>query len=143
MARKVEPKTTIEFQSADVAEVFASVPQQPRGLLLQLRSLIFRTAETTEGVGPIEEALRWGEPSYLTSQSKSGTTIRIHWKQKQPDRCAMYVHCQTNLIEQYRLRHGDVLEFEGNRAVLLDVERPLPEGALRDCVRLALTYHQK
>lgn len=110
---------------------------------MQLRSLIFETAAATEGVGPLEEALRWGEPSYLTNQSKSGTTIRIHWKPKRADRCAMYVHCQTNLVEQYRLRHGGVLEFEGNRAVLFDVNQPLPEQALRDCIQLALTYHRR
>jgi hypothetical protein len=54
----------------------------------------------------------------------------------------MYVHCQTNLVEQYRLRHPDTLEFEGNRAVLFRIGEPLPEDALRDCIRLALTYHK-
>jgi hypothetical protein len=54
-------------------------------------------AAETPGVGPIEKALRRGDPSYLTGASKVGTTIRIHWKQRQPDYCAMYVHCQTNL----------------------------------------------
>lgn len=55
----------------------------------------------------------------------------------------MYVHCQTNLVEQYRLRHGDALEFEGDRAVLFAVDQPLPERALRDCIELALTYHTR
>ncbi len=128
------------FQSVDVAEAFASFPAAARHTLLRVRELIFDTAAKTEGVGPLDEALRWGEPSYLTTQSKSGTTVRIHWKPKRPDRCAMYVHCQTNLVEQFRLRHHD-LEFEGDRAVLFPVEGPLPEKALRDCIRLALTYH--
>ena len=133
----------ISFQRPEVADAFAAIPAESRARLLQLRSLILDTAARLPDVGPIEEGLRWGEPSYLTSQSKSGTTIRIHWKSKRPDRCAMYVHCQTNLLDQYRLRHGDVLEFEGNRAVLFDVERPLPERALRDCIELALTYHRR
>lgn len=132
---------TPTFEDSAVAEVFAAIPKRAREQLLRVRRLIFETAATTADVGPLEEALRWGEPSYLTTQSKSGTALRIHWKSRRPDRCAMYVHCQTNLVEQYRLRHGDILEFEGNRAVLFDVERPLPKEALRDCIRLALTYH--
>lgn len=110
---------------------------------MQLRELIFDTAAQIEGVGPIDEALRWGEPSYLTTRTKSGTTIRIHWKPKRPERCALYVHCQTNLIEQFRLRYEDHFEFEGARAVLFPIDRPLDEHALRDCIRLALTYHRR
>ncbi len=141
-SRKKGPRVAPPFEDADVAEAFAVLPPAARDKLLQLRTLIFDTAAKTPGVGPLEEALRWGEPSYLTSKSKSGTTIRIHWKPRCADRCAMYVHCQTNLVEQYRLRHPDSLEFEGNRAVLFPIDKPLPEKALRDCVRLALTYHQ-
>lgn len=142
MASKRVSRTDPPFERAEVAAVFAALPPAVREKLLQLRSLIFDTASKTPGVGPLEEALRWGEPSYLTSNSKSGTTIRIHWKPRRADRCAMYVHCQTNLVQQYRLRHHDSLEFEANRAVLFPVDQPLPEEALRDCVRLALTYHR-
>ena len=129
------------FQKSEVVEAFAVLPPAARDKLLELRSLIFETAAETPGVGPLEEALRWGEPSYLTTQSKSGTTVRIHHKLRKPEHCALYVHCQTKLVEQYRLRHHKVLEFEGNRAALFRVDRPLPRAALKDCIRLALTYH--
>ncbi len=142
MARKKALRTVPAFERAEVQEAFALLPPHARDKLLELRSLIFETAAKTPGVGPLEEALRWGEPSYLTTKSKSGTTIRIHWKPRRQDRCAMYVHCQTNLVAQYRLRHHDSLEFEGNRAVLFPVEGPLPVMALRDCIELALTYHR-
>jgi hypothetical protein len=141
-SKKRAPRSVPSFERMEVAEAFAALPPAARDKLLLLRSLIFETAAQTPGVGTLEEALRWGEPSYLTSQTKSGTTLRIHWKPRRPDHCAMYVHCQTNLVEQYRLRHSGTLEFEGDRAVLFEVDRPLPEAALRDCVRLALTYHQ-
>lgn len=131
------------FLRPDVAEAFAALPVGPRQQLLQVRSLILATAAKTPGVGAIDEALRWSEPSYLTTETKSGTTIRIHWKPARPDWCALYVHCQTNLVAQYRARHADVLEFEGNRAVLFAADGPLPEPALRDCITLALTYHQR
>lgn len=135
--RKQEP----EFLRVDVAEVFANVPPAARDVLLQLRALIFETAAATPGVGPIEEALRWGEPSYLTSETKAGTTIRIHWKEKRPEHCAMYVHCQTKLIDVYRQAYGDSFDYEGNRAILLAIDEPLAEDTLRHCIQLALTYH--
>jgi hypothetical protein len=62
-----------------------------------LRELIFDVAASTDGVGEIEETLRWGEPAYLTSQSKSGTTIRIGWKSSRPAEYAVFFHCQTDL----------------------------------------------
>lgn len=142
-AKKVQRKVQrrVRFERPEVAEAFAVLPPKPRARLLELRALIFDTAAKTPRVGPIEEALRWGEPSYLTSQSKSGTTIRIHWKPKRPDHGAFYVHCQTHLVDEYRLRHAQSFEFEGDRAVLFALDRPLPQRALRDCIRLALTYH--
>ncbi len=142
MAAKKRTGAAPPFERVDVAEAFAAIPEPARTQLMELRSLIIDTAKKTPGVGPLDEVLRWGEPSYLTAATKSGTTIRIHWKARQPDRCAMYVHCQTSLVEQYRLRHSDSLEFEGSRAVLFDVHKPLPVAALRDCIELALTYHR-
>jgi len=66
-----------------------------RQRLLALRWLILDTAAATAGVGRIEEALKWGQPSYLTTNPKSGSTIRID--QVPPGGYALYVHCQTNL----------------------------------------------
>jgi len=91
---------------------------------------------------PSRKTLRWGEPSYLTSSTKSATTIRIGWKPRHPDYIAIYVHCQTSLVDEYRRRYGDTLQFEGNRAVLLMIGQPLPVAALQDCIRLALIYHK-
>lgn len=86
--------------------------------------------------------LKWGQPSYLTSVSKGGTTIRIGPAKGEPGRVALYVHCQTHLIDRFRERYGDTLSFEGKRAILLDVEAPLPVEPLRHCIALALTYHR-
>ncbi len=136
-------RVAASFESIEVAQAFDALPPRPRERLLEVRRLIFETAACTPGVGPLEEALRWGEPSYLTPKTKSGTTLRIHWKAHRPDRCALYVHCQTTLLEQYRALHGAAFEFEGKRALLIPVDGPLPARALRDCIRLALTYHQR
>ena len=68
------------FSNEAVAETFDSYPPNMRRALLALRSLIFETAASTDGVGVLEETLKWGEPAYLTSESRSGSTVRIAWQ---------------------------------------------------------------
>ena len=123
-----------------VDAVFGAYPKPVKAKLLALRRLIFDTADTTEGVGALEEALKWGQPSYLTRESGSGSTIRIDRVKPTADQYAVYFHCQTNLVETFRELYPE-LSYGGNRAILLDAGDKLPEAALRHCVALALTYH--
>jgi hypothetical protein len=114
---------------------------KPIGAKLQaLRKLILDTARTTEGVGALEEALKWGQVSYLTSETGSGSTIRIDRVKSAANQVAVYFHCQTNLVETFRELYPE-LSFSGNRAILLDADEPLPKAELSHCVALALTYH--
>lgn len=124
-----------------VAPVFDAVPDRARRRLLELRDLILETAAETEGVGEIEETLRWGEPSYITAKPKTGTTIRINALRDAPDFVALYVNCQTTLVDDWRRMFDGVLQFEGNRAVLVEIGRPLPVEALSRCISMALRYH--
>ncbi len=119
---------------------FAGYPKPVKAKLLALRKLIFDTAKATKGVGALEEALKWGQPSYLTPESKSGSTIRIDQVKASPGRYAAYFHCQTDLVETFRELYPK-LSFSGNRAILLDADKKLPEAELRHCIALALTYH--
>ena len=129
------------FATPDVAAAFEAYPPQLRERLLALRELILETAASTEGVGALEEALRWGEPSYLTSQSKSGTTIRVAGVRGSGDQYAMFVNCQTSLLDTYREMFEGVLSFDGDRVVIFQLDDPLPVEAVRECVALALRYH--
>ena len=123
-----------------VAAVLDSYPKPVKSKLLTLRALILDTARKTEGVGRLEEALKWGQASYLTSESKSGSTVRIDRVKSADDQLAVYFHCQTNLVETFRELYPE-LSFGGNRAILLEADKKLPEAELRHCVALALTYH--
>ena len=118
------------FERIEIAEALQAIPPEPRERLLRLRALIFSVARATPGVGELEEALKWGEPSYLT-KSGSGTTIRIHWKPRKPEVCALYVHCRTDLVARFRERHPGAFEFEGQRALFFPVKGRFPTGALR------------
>ncbi len=123
-----------------VDAVFSAYPKAVRAKLLALRRLIFDTAKATQDVGALEETLKWGQPSYLTPESRSGSTVRIDQVKSEPGRYAVYFHCQTNLVDTFRELYPE-LQYSGNRAILLDAGKKLPEAELRHCVALALTYH--
>jgi Domain of unknown function (DU1801) len=131
------------FRNQAVAEVFAAYPAPARRKLLALRALIFKTAAQTEGVGALEETLKWGEPAYLTPQSKSGSTVRIAWKPSRPDHCAVYFNCQTTLIQTFKTLFPEDFEFEGNRAITFEAAGRMPTKELAMCIAAALTYHRK
>ncbi len=120
--------------------MFDAYPKPVRTKLLALRRLILDTAKTTKGVGLVEETLKWGQPSYLTPETKSGSTVRIDQVKPEPGQYAVYFHCQTNLVETFRELYPE-LRYGGNRCILLDAEDKVPEAELRHCVALALTYH--
>jgi hypothetical protein len=129
------------FADPAVAAAFDTYPKPLRTKLLALRRLILATAKATKGVGAVEETLKWGQPSYLTVNPRSGSTIRID--QVPPGGYALYVHCQTNLVATFRELYPTELAYGGNRSILLDAERDPPEAILRHCIALALTYHQR
>jgi hypothetical protein len=132
-----------EMMDPKVAEVFAAYPKRVKSKLLYLRRLIFDVASKTEGVGELEETLKWGQPSYLTTQSGSGSLIRVDRIKSRPGKYAMYFHCQTTLVDTFKEMFRDVLEFEGNRAIILDENDRVPVAELRHCIALALTYHSR
>ena len=130
------------IENAAVALAFDAFPPAMRRKLMALRKLILDTAAATEGVGEIEETLKWGEPAYVTAQSKSGSTVRIGWKKSAPSQYAMYFNCQTNLVETFRTLFPREFSFEGNRAIVFTASDSLPRDALAFCVAAALTYHR-
>ena len=122
---------------------FSAYPKPVRQKLLVLRQMIFDVAKKTPGVGRLEEALRWGQPSYLTPETGSGSTIRIDHIKNEPDKYAMYFICMSGLIEEFKELYKDDMKFVGNRSIVFDVEDRLPEAALRHCISLAFTYHSR
>ncbi len=107
---------------------------------MALREQVFRVAKSTAGVGEIEETLKWGEPAYVTKNG-AGSTVRMDWKPKAPGQCAMYFHCQTNLVETFRTLFPTDFAFEGNRAIVFPIGEAVAEDALSVCIAASLTYH--
>lgn len=140
MTTKANGEFTID--APEVSATFDSYDSGVRAGLLDLRHLILATAEETDGVGRIEETLKWGQPSYLTAETQSGSTVRLApTGDKSEHDYAMFFICHTNLVDRFRAQFGDALTYDGDRALLFSVGDRLPENELRECVAMALTYH--
>ena len=126
-----------------VSDVFTAYPAPARKLLLTIRDMIYETAAALPEAGRITETLKWGEPAYLTSAPKSGTTIRLAWSPKRPETAGIFVNCQTTLLDEWRELYGGTLDLVGNREIRLPLGHPLPKDPIRHCIAMALTYHQR
>ncbi len=129
------------IENSEVAAIFDTYPKEVKRKLLFLRQLIFDVASETDGVGELEEALKWGQPSYLTTQSQSGSLIRIDQIKSQAGKYAMYFHCQTTLVDTFKEMYRGKFEFEGNRGIIFREDDEVPVNELSHCVSMALTYH--
>ncbi len=109
-----------------------------RKALLRIRDLIFKTAKQTDGVGPLTEALRWGQPSYITEQTGAGSLVRMDCFDD--NKIVLFFHCQTTLVQTYRDMFPDTFTYSKNRAIVLDPAEPLAVDELQTCLAQALTY---
>lgn len=122
----------------EVDLVFKNYPDSVRKKMLQLRMLIIEAADELQ-LPSLEETLKWGEPSYLT---KSGSTIRIDWKAKNPDQYAMYFQCTSKLIPTFKMIYSNTFNFEGSRAIIFQMKDKIPKKELKNCIKAALMYHK-
>lgn len=127
--------------SSEVAAVFDSYPKEIKPKLMFLRQLIFDVASRTNGVGELEETLKWGQPSYLTTQTQSGSLVRIDQIKSQEGKYAMFFHCQTTLVDSFKEMYRGQFEFGGNRSIIFDLKDKVPVKELSHCISMALTYH--
>lgn len=127
------------ISNPQVKDVFNNYPKSVRNQLLHLRELVLSAAFEIDGLEKLEETLKWGEPSYLT---KNGSTVRMDWKEKNPDQFAIYFKCTSSLVPTFKTIYKDKFEFEGNRAIIFKLNEKIPEAELKHCISMALTYHK-
>ena len=125
---------------ANVADAYAACGSAAQDRLAQIRTLIFRVADEEPAIGPLTETLKWGQPSYLTEKTKSGTTLRLG---ASDETVSLFVHCQSHVAEQWRAQYGDTLDIIDNRELRLSATGPFPEDPVRHCIAMALTYHAR
>ncbi|MEM7573262.1 MAG: DUF1801 domain-containing protein [Bacteroidota bacterium] len=126
-------------ESEEALSVINAYPPEVAEKLLGLRGLILEVANEVPGLASLEEALKWGEPAYLT---KNGSTLRIDWKAKNPAQYAIYFKCTSKLVPTFKAMYSDLFRYEKNRAIVFSLKEPIPRTELKNCIRLALTYHK-
>ncbi len=129
------------FADPGVAATFKAYPPEVRARLMALRETVFEVAAATPGVGVLTEILKWGQPSYLTEETGSGTTVRIDRLKGDSGGYAIYFHCQSGLVGQFRDFYPETFSYEGERAILFQPKTRVPARELRHCIALALTHH--
>lgn len=130
---------TPPFTHSTVEAAFSAYPEPFQQKLLELRALVFEAAEELGIEEDLHETLKWSEPAYLAPK---GSTVRMDWKAKQPEQCALYFHCQSRLVETFRELYPDEFSFDGNRAIVFSEAAKVNKTALKHCLRLTLNYHQ-
>ncbi len=127
-----------DINNIDVRDTLQLYPRNIQAKILTIREIIFELAKEHPEIGDIEEALKWGEPSYL---AKSASTIRMAWKKSSPNKYGIYFNCKSKLVDTFKELYPSTFVFDGNRAIILDVSGAIPEE-LDHCLLLALTYHK-
>ncbi|MGV6805253.1 MAG: DUF1801 domain-containing protein [Ruegeria sp.] len=125
------------FADPNVAAAFDAFAPDTRTGILALRDLIHSTAQGLEPAVRVTEALRWGQPAYL---SDKGTTIRLG-----AHKCAcfaLFVHCQTRLVSDFTSAFPNVDRIDGNRAILFDKIEQIDPNRHGWLIARALTYHR-
>ena len=128
------------FSDPRVASLFKAYPPAVRAKLMALRELVLDTAARTTGVGRLTETLKWGQPSYLTEETGSGTTVRID-RLKAGDGYAIYFHCQSGLVGQFRELYPDTFTLRRPTGDAFRRQGSPAGPRARHCIALALTHH--
>ncbi len=128
-----------EFTESAVEDIFLNYPEKLRDSLLQMREIIFQVAAQQDI--QIMETLRWWQPSYLPIQSKVGTTIRID--QFSECEVAIFFNCKTTIVEELKETFGASLRYSKNRAIIFNINAPLPMQTIEYCVAFGLSYFKR
>ena len=129
------------FANDKVKAAYDAFPADARDIALNLRDLIFSVAADTPQVGTIEETLKWGQPSYLTTETKAGSTLRVGMAKQ--GGAALFAHCATDIISTYANTFPNADLVDGNRAVIFTSADKIVPERLRLLIYHGLTYHLK
>jgi len=134
--------TFARFRDPAVEACFCAFAAPLRPPLLRLRQLVLDVAAATPDLGPLVETLKWGEPAWLPARPRLGTTLRANALKGSATHYALYVHCQTTLVETFEQLYPGLFRYDGTRALVLSLDEPVPAAELAHCIALALTYHR-
>jgi hypothetical protein len=130
---------TCPAPTPDIEAALHACSDVPRAGLVALRELIFARAAELPTIGRVVEALRWGQPAYLTPDTGAGCSLRIGMAPGGD--FALFVHCKTGLIQSFVEGPGAGMRVQGTRAVLFRTADDIAAQAISMLIGQALTYH--
>ena len=131
----------MEHAPAPLLERIAPWSTPAQEALWTCRALFHDIAREND-VGPLDESLKWGQPSWRPVRPRTGSTIRMGWTDSQPDQLALFVDCKTDLAARMRDIYPDLPRNDGRREIGLSLKAPLPEQALAHLAEMTFTYHR-
>ncbi|MBM9548127.1 DUF1801 domain-containing protein [Leptospira sp. 201903074] len=107
---------------------------------MEIRNWIYEISQSNDQIGEIEECIKWGQPSFLTPKTKSGSTIRIG--KVNDSEYALYFNCKTSIAQEIAIEFPE-LKCDGKRALYLEANQKLSKTKLIVCLKKALLYHKR
>ncbi|MFK7835058.1 MAG: hypothetical protein AB8B60_02450 [Sulfitobacter sp.] len=104
------------------------------------RTLFHEIAEEND-LGPLDETLKWGQPSWRPTRPRTGSTLRMGWSAAHPDRLSFFVDCKTDLASRMRDMYPDLPQNDGRRQLGIDLGKDLPLQAVSHMAQMTLAYH--
>ena len=108
--------------------------------LWDCRTLFHEMAEES-GVAPLDETLKWQQPSWRPVKPRTGSTLRMNWSAGAPDTLSLYVDCKTDLAARMQQIYPDLPANDGRREIRLDLKRELPRDPIAHLAQMTFTYH--
>ena len=104
------------------------------------RTLFHDMAEQS-GVGPLDETLKWQQPSWRPVKPRTGSTLRMGWTAGAPEVLSLFVDCKTDLAARMQQIYPDLPGNDGRREISLDLTRDLPTDPIAHLAQMTFTYH--
>ena len=131
----------MENASFPLLSRIARWPEPAQRTLWYCRAVFHDIAAKAE-IGPLDETLKWGQPSWRPYEPRTGSTLRMDWDLKFPNRLSLFVDCKTHLAARMRDLYPDLPENDGRRHLAIALDAPLPEQALAHLADMTFTYHR-
>lgn len=125
-----------------VSHITSLWPAEAQLKFAHIRTLILDVGADAD-IGPLTESLKWGQPAWRPDRPRTGSTLRLNWSDKLPQTLALFVDCKTTLAADMLAAYPHDFQYESNRAMRMQLNTPLPEGAIAHLAHATFTYHQK
>lgn len=124
-----------------LCDLVADWPAPAANALWQCRAMFHDSARRCD-VGTLDEALKWGQPSWRPRRNRTGSTLRMGWNPAQPSHISLFVDCKTDLAARLQELYPQLTGNDGRRQIILDLDHPLPEQAIAHLADMTFTYHK-